>query len=160
MSYREIRRATVWSYKFHRIIDGRVPPAEVTRPYEKLPIPTDLAIVHITLLVVVTCSASVTPRILTPQMPSNAFRNDALDTEWLKRQKRFSAKAENRGVVVAEAGSHLRRIDSCITQLEAQGPARTCNESKEEEKKKKIRFRVAGFGGRGASWKWRSGTEG
>ena len=38
-------------YKFHRRIDGRVPPAEVTRPYEKLPIPTDLAIVHITLLV-------------------------------------------------------------------------------------------------------------
>jgi len=32
-----------------------------------------------------------------------------------------------------EAGSHLRRIDSCITQLKAQGPSRTCNESKEEE---------------------------
>jgi len=29
----------------------------------------------------------------------------------------------------------LRLIDSCITQLKAQGPARTCNESKEEEKK-------------------------
>ena len=27
------------------------PPAEGTRPYEKLPIPTDLAKVHITLLV-------------------------------------------------------------------------------------------------------------
>ena len=26
-----------------------------------------------------------------------------------------------------------RRIDSCITQLKAQGPSRTCNESKEEE---------------------------
>ena len=24
-------------------------------------------------------------------------------------------------------------IDSCITQLKAQGPSRTCNESKEEE---------------------------
>jgi len=34
----------------------------------------------------------------------------------------------------AEAGSCLRLIDACITQLEAQGPARTCNESKEEEK--------------------------
>ena len=33
-----------------------------------------------------------------------------------------------------EAGSYLRRIDSCITQLKAQGPARTCNESKEKEK--------------------------
>ena len=32
-----------------------------------------------------------------------------------------------------EAGSHLRLIDSCITQLKAQGPSRTCNESKEEE---------------------------
>ena len=27
----------------------------------------------------------------------------------------------------------MRLIDSCITQLKAQGPARTCNESKEEE---------------------------
>ena len=35
-----------------------------------------------------------------------------------------------------EAGSYLRLIDSCITQLKAQGPARTCNESKEEEEKK------------------------
>ena len=35
--------------------------------------------------------------------------------------------------VVSEAGSHLRLIDYCITQLEAQGPSRTCNESKEEE---------------------------
>jgi len=32
-----------------------------------------------------------------------------------------------------EAGSCLRLIDSCITQLKAQGPARTCNESEEEE---------------------------
>jgi len=34
----------------------------------------------------------------------------------------------------AEAGSYLRLIDSCITQLKAQGPSRTCNESKEEER--------------------------
>jgi len=32
-----------------------------------------------------------------------------------------------------EAGSHLRLIDSCITQIKAQGPSRTCTESKEEE---------------------------
>ena len=32
-----------------------------------------------------------------------------------------------------EAGSYLRLIDSCITQLKAQGPSRTCNERKEEE---------------------------
>ena len=30
-------------------------------------------------------------------------------------------------------GSYLRLTDSCITQLKAQGPSRTCNESKEEE---------------------------
>jgi len=29
-------------------------------------------------------------------------------------------------------GSYLRLIDSCITQLKAQGTSRTCNESKEE----------------------------
>ena len=33
----------------------------------------------------------------------------------------------------SEAGSYLRLIDSCITQLKAQGPSRTCDESKEEE---------------------------
>ena len=32
-----------------------------------------------------------------------------------------------------EAGSYLRLIDSCITQLKAHGPYRTCNESKEEK---------------------------
>jgi len=49
----------------------------------------------------------------------------------------------------------LWRIDSCITQLKAQGPSRTCNESKEEEKKSASltkRVRIAGadagvFGG-------------
>ena len=34
-----------------------------------------------------------------------------------------------------EAGSYLRLVDSCITQLQAQGTSRTCNESKEEEEK-------------------------
>jgi len=34
-----------------------------------------------------------------------------------------------------EAGSYLRRIDSFITQLKAQGPSRTCNESNEEEER-------------------------
>jgi len=37
-------------------------------------------------------------------------------------------------VLVTEAGSYLRLIDFCITQLKAQGPSRTCNESKEEKK--------------------------
>ena len=31
-------------------------------------------------------------------------------------------------------GSYLRLIDSCITQLKAQAPSRTCNESKEDER--------------------------
>ena len=31
-------------------------------------------------------------------------------------------------------GAYLRLIDSCITQLKAQGPSRTCNESTEEER--------------------------
>ena len=52
VNYFEIRRAvgpsTIWSNEFHRRIDERVPPAEGTRPYEKLLIPTDLEIVHIT----------------------------------------------------------------------------------------------------------------
>ena len=47
--------------------------------------------------------------------------------------KTKSVKAKNRSVVVTEAGSYLGLIDSCITQLEAQGPVRTCNEGKEEE---------------------------
>jgi len=33
----------------------------------------------------------------------------------------------------SEAGSYLRLTDSCITQLQVQGPSRTCNESQEEE---------------------------
>ena len=37
------------------------------------------------------------------------------------------------GVVVTEAGSYLRLIDSCITQLKTPGPSSFCNESKEEE---------------------------
>ena len=41
--------------------------------------------------------------------------------------------AENRGVVVTEAGSYLRLVDFHITQLKAQGPSRFCNESEEEE---------------------------
>ena len=39
----------------------------------------------------------------------------------------------------SEAGSYLRRIDSCITQLKVQGPSTTCNGSKEEEGKKRQR---------------------
>ena len=34
--------------------------------------------------------------------------------------------------------AYLRLIDSCITQLKAQGPSRTCNESKEEEEASRV----------------------
>jgi len=34
----------------------------------------------------------------------------------------------------SEVGSYLRLMDSCISQLKAQGPSRTCNESKEEKR--------------------------
>ena len=51
----------------------------------------------------------------------------------LRADTRFSVKAENQGVVVTKAGLYSRLIDSCINQLKAQGPTRTCNESKHEE---------------------------
>jgi len=35
----------------------------------------------------------------------------------------------------SEAVSYLRLIDTCITQLQAQGPSRPCDESKEEDEK-------------------------
>ena len=38
----------------------------------------------------------------------------------------------------SEAGSYFRLIDSCITQLKAQGPSRTCNESTEEEEEEEV----------------------
>ena len=44
-------------------------------------------------------------------------------------------RARRRGSCTARVGgSCLRLIDFCITQLKAQGPSRTCNESKEEKK--------------------------
>jgi len=44
-----------------------------------------------------------------------------------------------------EAGACLRLIDSCITQLTAQGPSRTCTESKEGiQGPVQSRFRVQG----------------
>jgi len=48
------------------------------------------------------------------------------------------SRASGRGIVVLpvppwyktlQLGSHLTRIDSCITQVEAQGSSRTCNDS-------------------------------
>ena len=82
-----------------------------------------------------------------PQMKHlPAERLDALNVERIKRQKRFSAKAENRVVVVTEAGSYLRLIDSCVTQLKAQGPFSTCNERKEEDPEDEASLHSTGSG--------------
>ena len=62
---------------------------------------------------------------LTPH-PETGARGAADDA----RVARFSRLESHQGT---EAGSYLRLIDSCITQLQAQGPSGTCNESKEEE---------------------------
>ena len=48
-------------------------------------------------------------------------------------EKRVRVEARSFLPCGTEAGSYLRLIHSCITQLKAQGPSRTCNESKEEE---------------------------
>ena len=42
--------------------------------------------------------------------------------------------------VGSEAGPYLRLKDSSITQLTAQGPSRTCNESREKKKKPGVRI--------------------
>ena len=54
---------------------------------------------------------------------------------------------------VSEAGSYLRLIDSCITQLKAQGPSRTCNKSEEEEEEERtisLGLTLVAWIGRGA----------
>ena len=52
----------------------------------------------------------------------------------------------------SEAGSYLMLIDSCITQLKARGPSRTCNESKKKKKKKTPPAWRAPSGGRMPRW--------
>ena len=46
---------------------------------------------------------------------------------------RVFAAPQDSVLMMVGARSYLRLIDSCIMQLKAQGPCRTCNESKEEE---------------------------
>ena len=63
-----------------------------------------------------------------------------------------------RVATAAEAGSYLRLIDSCITQRKAQGPSRTCNESKEQEGRgtqESCLVRVATAAEAGKGWAWR-----
>jgi len=54
------------------------------------------------------------------------------------RRQNFCDPLREEGVeelvqTLSTPASSLRLVDSCITQLKAQGPSRTCNESKEEE---------------------------
>ena len=50
-------------------------------------------------------------------------------------RQREPVPAERQVCSGSEAGSYVRLIKSCITQLKAQGPFRTCNESQEEDEK-------------------------
>ena len=50
-----------------------------------------------------------------------------------EREARLGSKSRVQGHCRGKLVSYLRLIDSCITQLKAQGPSRTCNEGKEEE---------------------------
>ena len=61
-----------------------------------------------------------------------------------RRTRAIRARIDRGCVVVTEAGSYLRLIDFCITQLKAQGPSRTCDESKEEEETKNRSRQEAG----------------
>ena len=45
----------------------------------------------------------------------------------------YSTAAQSRSAGQSSSAPYLRLTDSCFTQLKAQGPSRTCNESKEEE---------------------------
>jgi len=52
----------------------------------------------------------------------------------------------------SEAGSYLRLVDSCITQLKAQGPSRTCNETATDADPVPVDLSDAGV-----RWEWRMG---
>ena len=48
-------------------------------------------------------------------------------------ESEFEPASGRRGWFGSLAGSYLRLTDSCFTQLKAEGPSRTLNESPEEE---------------------------
>ena len=64
-----------------------------------------------------------------------SMSRDVPVTELVQNQIQFTEMCSG-----SEAGSYLRLLDSCITQLKAQGPFRTCNESKEEEEEEQYSF--------------------
>ena len=79
--------------------------------------------------------------VMSPPMPTSGdpprSGGKASPGEALPADEAFRDAGDAEGVPVAHhqpsVGSYLRLIDSCITQLKAQGPYRTWNESKEEE---------------------------
>ena len=52
----------------------------------------------------------------------------------------------------SEAGSYLRLRDSCITQIKAQGPSRTCDESEQERERAVSAFAGTSWWGAPASF--------
>ena len=56
-----------------------------------------------------------------------------IKSEWSQRGCKFKNSHFTEMCSGSEAGSYLKRIDSCFTHLKAQGPSGTCDESKEEE---------------------------
>jgi len=76
------------------------------------------------------------PRVCRPRVrpPPSASRADGGVLDHLPSSKLFSESAASFKCNASPApGSYLRLIDFCITQLKAQGPSRTCHESKEEK---------------------------
>ena len=65
------------------------------------------------------------------QLDLRELRGRQLVRELRGRQLAFGGCIDRGPACVGS--SCLRRVDSCITQLKAQGPSRTCDESKEEE---------------------------
>jgi len=57
----------------------------------------------------------------------------------------YPLQPQRLGIAILSSHTYLRLIDSCITQLKAQGPSRTCNESKEEEEEEATRIAIPAF---------------
>ena len=64
-------------------------------------------------------------------VPGLSARDQAVLINWYSPQ--FENNHFTEMCCGTEAGAYLRLIDSCLTQRKAQGPSRTCNESKEKE---------------------------
>ena len=83
-----------------------------------------------------TCGGSLGPH----DLPRPPIREIRVVINWYSSQ--FKNNHFTEMCCGNEKGSYLTIIDSCITQLQAEGPSRTCNESKQEEEEK---FKDEGF---------------